>query len=77
MAETFLSNLTVVEVGDRQAVGSCGSLLAELGASVVLIEAGGAPRTRGTKWEHRAEIAAGKRSVIIDLDASVFETQIP
>ena len=66
MAETFLNQVTVVEIGDRQSVGTCGSLLAELGANVVLIEAGGAQRNFGGKWERRAEIAAGKRSVVID-----------
>ena len=66
MTDTFLSNLTVAEVGDRQAVGSCGSLLAELGATVILIEAGGGKPAGGTKWERRAATAAGKRSVVID-----------
>ncbi len=66
MADTFLSDLTVVEVGDRQAVGSCGSLLAELGATVVLIETGGAQSVGSNKWERRAAIAAGKHSVVID-----------
>ncbi len=66
MADTFLSGLVVAEIGDRQAVGSCGSLLADLGATVILAEALGAQRTRGTKWQHRAALAAGKRRAAFD-----------
>ena len=66
MTDSFLSAVTVVEVGDRQAAGSCGSLLAELGATVILIETAGAQRVGGNKWERRAVIAAGKLSVAID-----------
>ena len=66
MRETFLSDLVVTEIGDRQAVGGCGTLLAELGATVILAEVQGARAERGTKWEQRAAIAAGKRSIALD-----------
>ena len=65
MTPTFLNGLVVTEIGDRQAVGSCGSLLADLGATVILVEAP-EPKMRGTKWAHRAAIAAGKRSIALD-----------
>ena len=36
--ETFLGTLSVVELGSRVAVGAAGSLLAQLGASVMVVE---------------------------------------
>ncbi|MBI2224078.1 MAG: CoA transferase, partial [Betaproteobacteria bacterium] len=67
MTDTFLSNVVVVEIGDRHAVGACGSLLAELGATVVLIEPSGLAASKGTKWTYRPAVAAGKRSFAIDV----------
>jgi crotonobetainyl-CoA:carnitine CoA-transferase CaiB-like acyl-CoA transferase len=50
----------VLELGRRGAMGFCGSLLADLGADVVL----GEPREAdGDKWRNRPAVAAGKRSV--------------
>ena len=66
MAETFLNGIVAIELGDRQAVGACGSLLADLGATVILLETRGAASVRDSKWQHRAVTAAGKRSIACD-----------
>ncbi len=60
-----LSDLLVLELGDRVGVGACGSLLAQLGAEVILVE----PTHTGLaahKWRNRAVMAAGKRSLVDD-----------
>jgi crotonobetainyl-CoA:carnitine CoA-transferase CaiB-like acyl-CoA transferase len=62
--ETFLGPLSVVELGSRVAVGAAGSLLAQLGASVVVIEPA-TPSSAG-KWKNRALMMAGKRSIVLD-----------
>ena len=64
-----LSRLLVAEVGERIGVGACGSLLAQLGAEVALIE----PRqARATdKWRNRALVAAGKRSFTVEAGNAV------
>ncbi len=52
--------IVVLELGERVATGICGSLLADLGAEVVLADC----RERDTfKWRNRSAIAVGKRSV--------------
>ncbi len=56
-----LSDLLVVEVGERLGAGACGSLLAQLGAEVVLVEP--AQASSQWKWRNRGAIAAGKRSI--------------
>ncbi|MBI4190598.1 MAG: CoA transferase [Betaproteobacteria bacterium] len=60
----FLEPLIVTEIGDRIAAGVCGSLLAQAGATVILVE----PLTSHTngKWRNRPVAAAGKSSVIAD-----------
>src|SRR5688572_10649607 len=65
-ASTPLSQLLVAEVGERIGVGACGSLLAQLGAEVALVE----PRQARTthKWRNRALVAAGKRSLTLEAD---------
>jgi crotonobetainyl-CoA:carnitine CoA-transferase CaiB-like acyl-CoA transferase len=62
--ETFLGPLSVVELGSRVAVGAAGSLLAQLGASVVAVEPA-APSSVG-KWKSRALMMAGKKSVVLE-----------
>lgn len=57
-----LQGLLVVELGSRIGVGACGSLLAQLGAEVVMIEPS-ADRNKVGKYRHRAVFAAGKRSL--------------
>jgi crotonobetainyl-CoA:carnitine CoA-transferase CaiB-like acyl-CoA transferase len=64
MPDPFLHDCLVVELGDRLAVGACGSLLAQLGATVVLVE-DDRPRPPATKWPFRPLIAAGKKSLKI------------
>lgn len=59
-ATHLLHGLLVVEVGTRRAAGACGSLMADNGADVVLVEDDARPR------EARAMAAAGKRSIRID-----------
>lgn len=56
----LLEGLLVVELGTRTAVGACGSLMADLGADVVLVEDKRRPRAA------RALAAAGKRSLSFD-----------
>lgn len=62
----WLHDITVVEIGDRIAVGACGSLLAEAGATVVLVEPRDTAQRHVGKWPQRALFAAGKRSLEID-----------
>lgn len=51
----------VVELGARIGTGMCGTLLADLGADVVLAEPRDLPAE--AKWRNRAAVAAGKRSL--------------
>jgi crotonobetainyl-CoA:carnitine CoA-transferase CaiB-like acyl-CoA transferase len=62
-----LDGVLVVELGARIAVGAAGGLLAQLGASVVLVEPA-APRADG-KWAQRDLFAAGKLSLGLASDA--------
>jgi crotonobetainyl-CoA:carnitine CoA-transferase CaiB-like acyl-CoA transferase len=59
-----LSGVVVLEVGGRIGAGVCGSLLAQLGATVILVESGD-DRMDG-KWRRRAACAAGKVSLKIN-----------
>ncbi|TCT04367.1 CaiB/BaiF CoA-transferase family protein [Aquabacter spiritensis] len=60
-----LDGIVVLELGARVAAGACGSLLAQLGATVVLVE--GLPVVGpGAKWDARAQIALGKLSLRLD-----------
>ena len=59
-----LSGMLVVELGERLGASICGTLLAQLGADVVLVERPDAPDRH--KWSSRAANAAGKRSVVIN-----------
>ena len=73
MPQTFFANsLTVLELGERKAVGAAGSLLAQLGCRVIQIEPCGdagaeqrAPRA-DLKWSTRAQFACSKWSVALD-----------
>ena len=55
-AVTPLAGVRVVELGSRVAVGACGTLLASLGAHVLLREAS----ARGGKWRNEPLVSAGK-----------------
>lgn len=63
----WLAGRLVVELGGRIAVGACGSLLAEAGATVVFVE----PRDPGQatgKFADRPLFASRKRSLAVDPD---------
>lgn len=61
-----LTGTLVMELGSRIAAGVCGSLLSQLGATVVVVE----PSQTSTagKWKHRAQFVAGKLSILDDRD---------
>jgi crotonobetainyl-CoA:carnitine CoA-transferase CaiB-like acyl-CoA transferase len=57
-----LAGLLVVEHGERLGAAVCGSLLAQLGAEVAIVERSHAPARH--KWTNRALSVLGKRSVL-------------
>jgi crotonobetainyl-CoA:carnitine CoA-transferase CaiB-like acyl-CoA transferase len=56
-----LHDIIVTELGGRVGAGVCGSILAQLGATVIVPEGG-----TGSKTEHRAQLMAGKLSARLD-----------
>ncbi len=61
-----LAGLLVVEHGERLGAAVCGSLLAQLGADVAIVErAHGNPRH---KWTSRASAVLGKRSLLVQAE---------
>ena len=62
-----LDDLVVVELGSRIATGVCGSLLAQLGAEVIVVEP--VLPSGSWKWASRAQFVAGKRSLVVDASA--------
>jgi crotonobetainyl-CoA:carnitine CoA-transferase CaiB-like acyl-CoA transferase len=62
--QTLLHSTIVIELGSRAGVGLAGSLLAQLGARVILVEP--AQRSPEGKWSHRSVCAAGKQSIVLD-----------
>lgn len=58
-----LAGLLVVEHGDRLGTTVCGSLLAQLGADVAIVERSHAPARH--KWASRASSVLGKRSILV------------
>ncbi len=69
--ETFLGRLSVVELGSRVAVGAAGGLLAQLGASVTVVEPA-VPSSVG-KWSNRPVMMAGKESIVLDRSGGAAE----
>ena len=69
MDKQALEGIVVTELGCRTAVSVCGSLLAQLGATVVTIEAPGAREDRSNKAVHRQQFAAGKLSFVPRLES--------
>ena len=61
----WLTGRLVIELGGRIAVGVCGTLLAQAGATVVFVEPRGGGE-RGGKFAHRHLSAAGKRSLAVE-----------
>ena len=57
-----LAGLTVLEFGERVGAAICGSLLSQLGATVICVER--ADTGIGTKWHNRDQLAAGKLSFV-------------
>lgn len=63
-----LAGLLVVEYGERLGAAVCGTLLAQLGADVAIVE-----RSRGQaghKWASRASAVLGKRSLLVRAGAA-------
>jgi len=58
-----LAGLLVVELGERMGAAVCGSLLAQLGADVAIVERSGVPAR--DKWASRAANTLGKRSLLV------------
>ena len=57
----ILAGVTVVELGSRVGASVCGSLLAQLGATVICVEYP-TDRRADTKWRLRTQLVAGKLS---------------
>lgn len=66
MSGPLPSELLVIELGERLGVSACCSLLADLGATVVLVEPARLPDAAAGKWPLRHTMAAGKLSVTLD-----------
>jgi len=62
MGEAALEGIIVVELGTRVGVGVCGSLLRQLGATVVLVERSGPGLNQNRKALNRRQLSAGKLS---------------
>jgi crotonobetainyl-CoA:carnitine CoA-transferase CaiB-like acyl-CoA transferase len=70
MNSPLSADFLIVELGERLSAAACGSLLAELGATVVLVEPVRQIHPGSGKSPHRATMAAGKLSVALDPDDS-------
>jgi len=57
-------NILILEIGTRTAVGACGSLMAQIGANVVVVETPNDEK-KG-KWSNRSMSVAGKKSITIN-----------
>lgn len=66
MSELPYSGLRVLEIGSRIAAGACGRLLADLGATVHVVEVWPSSTHGPGKWRDRAGAVAGKQSVLAD-----------
>jgi crotonobetainyl-CoA:carnitine CoA-transferase CaiB-like acyl-CoA transferase len=67
MTRAILEGIVVAELGNRIGAGVCGSLLAQLGATVVVPEWSGSATG---KHRHRAQMLAGKKSLVLRRDAA-------
>src|SRR5580698_2716881 len=65
MTRAILEGIVVAELGNRIGAGVCGSLLAQLGATVVVPEWTGSATG---KHRHRAQMLAGKKSLVLRRD---------
>mgnify|MGYP000670992525 FL=1 len=66
MSELPYSGLKVLEMGGRIAAGACGRLLADLGATVYVLEPPAGTSALAPKWADRVSALAGKHSVVAD-----------
>lgn len=62
-----LQDIRVLEIGSRIATGVCGSLLAEAGATVIMIDQPVVSERPQDKWMARPVFATGKHSVVADV----------
>ncbi|HYH42791.1 MAG TPA: CoA transferase, partial [Burkholderiales bacterium] len=67
MSDTFLTDVVVLELGERISAGLCGGLLDRLGADVWLVELNSVDAAPDSKWAHREVLGAGKRGIALDL----------
>lgn len=63
MMDPPLKGIVVTELGGREAVGICGTLLAQLGATVFVVESSNGARPRDA---HRTQLLAGKLSLAFE-----------
>ena len=69
------SGIRVLELGSRISASACARLLADLGATVFVIEPRQKPKKPDGKWMDRISALAGKQSVLADLyDAQDIES---
>ncbi|MFG2039847.1 CoA transferase [Dactylosporangium sp. NPDC048998] len=69
-ADALLSDLTVLEIGSRLSTAYCGRLLADLGATVVKVEAPAGDPRRVDDPAYAAYLDAGKQSVVNESPAA-------
>lgn len=71
MGHSAFDGMIVVEIGERRAVAACGLLLAQAGATVIVIE----PEDAGdrNKWKSRPTLLAGKSSLSLSADAGEID----
>lgn len=67
IARRILDGVLVTELGGREGVATCGLLLAQLGATVIVVEPSGVKRMRDGS---RAQFCAGKLSMSVDLSSA-------
>jgi len=70
MSQKLYSGLNVVELGARLGAGACGRLLADLGATVYVVEPRAMPQPPIGKWLDRISAVAGKESVLADASSA-------
>jgi len=74
MTDAALTDMVVLEIGDRRATAACGLLLAQAGATVIVVEPEAAPLR--DKWASRATLLAGKRSLLWDGDSDLLRQAV-
>lgn len=67
MTPSPYTGIRVLEIGSRIGASACGRLLADLGATVFVLEPVELPKEPKGKWSDRISAVAGKESVLVDL----------